>query len=190
MLSYQKSNLRGGQARADEKGFTLIELLVTLAIGTVLMMVAVPSFMQFQRNAQLSDTVSNFIAAANTARASAMKQGVNTYLIPNNTGTGWTSGWKVFTDKDFDQAYTAGEEIVLNREAIGGEIIVKTAATSTLGMGYLMFNGSGYPKMKNGAPAAATIEMGNSFKKSSVIIDFAGRVRSCATGATGCPVIP
>ena len=45
-------------------GFTLVELMVTLAIAVVLMTVAVPGFVQFQRNAQLSDAVSNFIAAA------------------------------------------------------------------------------------------------------------------------------
>ena len=54
------AGLCGGQV-----GFTLIELLVTIAIATLLMMVAVPSFVAFQRNAQLSDAVSNFIAPPN-----------------------------------------------------------------------------------------------------------------------------
>ena len=35
-------------------GFTLIEMMITLAIAAVLMMVAVPSFLAFQRNAELT----------------------------------------------------------------------------------------------------------------------------------------
>ena len=37
-------------------GFTLIELMITLAIGAVLMMVAAPSFVGFQRNSEMTTT--------------------------------------------------------------------------------------------------------------------------------------
>lgn len=176
----------------SQTGFTLIELIVTIAIGTLLMLVAVPSFVQFQRNAQLSDAVSSFISAANTARANAMKQGLNTYLIPNS-GTNWNSGWFVYADSDWDKVYDAGtDEVVLRHEALSADITISTPGSSTLSDPagkYLLFNGSGYPKTKTGAFGAGTIEMSNtSPRKSSIIIDAAGRVRSCKTGATGCSV--
>lgn len=176
---------------SSQAGFTLIELMVTIAIATALMMVAVPSFVQFQRNARLSDAVSNFMAAANTARANAMKQGVNTYLVAA-TGTSWSSGWQAFADANFDQAYNAGtDEQILSREAIDSSITIKTRSASSLADGYLLFNGSGYPRLKTGAFAGATMEFTNGERTRSVIVNLAGRVISCKTGeSTDCPKLP
>lgn len=167
-------------------GFTLIELLMTMVVGTLLMMVAVPSYVQFQRNAQLSDAVSNFITAANTAKANAMKQGLNTYLIPNS-GTSWSSGWMVFADSNWNQTYEAGtDEVVLRHEAIGTDVTITTPGASSLTSGYLLYNGSGFPRLKAGGFSAATMIMSNTARSSSIMVDAAGRVRSCRTGATGC----
>ena len=170
-------------------GFTLIELLITLAIGTTLMLVAVPSFVDFQRNARLSDAVSSFIGAANAAKANAMKQGLNTYLVPlTGTGTDWSSGWMVYADTNWNQVYDAGTDtVILSHEAPGADVSITTTSGSSLASGYLLFNGSGYPRLKNGGFGGATMVMSNvSPRSSSIIIDPAGRVRSCKTGSTGC----
>ncbi len=170
-----------------QAGFTLIELLITVALGVILMVVAVPSYVQFQRNAQLSDAVSNFISAANTARANAMKQGLNTYLVPNNTVTGWSSGWMIYADANWNQAYDADtDEVVLRHEALSADISLNIPTASSLTDGYLLFNGSGYPRLKNGGFGGGTIVMSNTSRSSSIIIDPAGRVRSCKTGSIGC----
>ena len=170
-------------------GFTLIELLITLAIGTTLMLVAVPSFVDFQRNARLSDAVSSFISAANAARANAMKQGLNTYLVPmSGTGTNWSSGWMVYADTNWNGVYNAGvDTVILTREAPGSDVILEPKPGSNLADGYLLFNGSGYPRLKNGGFGAGSIVMRNvSPRSSSIIIDSAGRLRSCKTDSTGC----
>lgn len=174
------------------RGFTLIELLVTIAIGTLLMLVAVPNFVQFRRNAQLSDAVSSFIGAANTARANAMKQGINTYMVPKDAAVGWSSGWYVFADTNFNAAYDGGtaEPIIVSYDAIDSSVAIKTTPSSSLAANYLMFNGSGYPRLKTGAFSASTIELRNTARASSVVIDLAGRVRSCKTGtSTDCPAL-
>ena len=166
-----------------QAGFTLIELMITLAVAGVLGMVAVPSLMQFQRNAQLSDATGNFISAANAARANAMKRGMNTYLIPA-TGTDWSSGWLVYTDTNWNQIYDADtDEVVLRHEGSGANVTISTPNASTLSSGYLLFNGSGYPRMKSGGFGGGTIIMSNSARSSSIIIDPAGRLRSCKTGS-------
>ncbi|WP_422586260.1 GspH/FimT family pseudopilin [Polaromonas sp.] len=176
----------GGNSR--HSGFTLIELLMTIVIASVLMLVATPSFVQFQRNAKLSDSVSSFITAANAARANAMKQGINTYLIPV-TGTDWSSGWMVYADTNWSKTYNSDTEtVILSHEPISADVIITTPTASTLASGYLLFNGSGYPRDNNNAMAAGTIVMKNTdlSKSISIIIDNTGRVRSCKTGSTGC----
>lgn len=172
--------------RQCHTGFTLVELLVTIAIAALLMFVALPAFMTFQKNAQLSDAVSNFIGATNAARANAMKQGVNTYLVPNS-GTNWGSGWMVFSDLNWNQTYDAGTElIILSHEAPASAISISIPTTSSFSAGYVLFNGSGYPRLKSGAFGGGTLVMSNGTRSSSIIIDPAGRTRSCTTGSTGC----
>lgn len=187
-----KQRLQAGPS-CRQIGFTLIELLVTIAIATVLMLVAVPSFIEFQRNARLSDAVSSFISAANTARANAMKQGLDTYMVPN-TGTDWSSGWKVYADSNWNLAYDAAtEEVILRHEALSADIMVSTPGASggpnSLVDGYLRFNGSGFPRLKNNNISNGSIvisRISNTARTRTVIFDKAGRVRSCTTGSTGC----
>lgn len=166
------------------KGFTLVELLVTIAIGTLLLVVAVPGFVAFQRNAQLSDAASNFIAAINIARANAMKQGVNTYLVPK-IGTDWGTGWIVYADPNFNKSYDIGESVILGYDAPAASVSIGTS-TGSFSDGYVLFNGSGYPRLKNSGFGGGTLVMRNVARSSSIIIDPAGRVRSCQTGTTGC----
>lgn len=166
-------------------GFTLIELLVTIAIGTTLMVVAVPSFVAFQRNAQLSDAVSNFMSAVNVARSNSMKQGLDSYLVPNS-GTDWKTGWNVYTDSNWNQSYDApGDPIVLGFSTIASSVSIVTT-TGSIAAGYVRFNGSGSPRLKNNGFGGGTLVMSNGTRSSSIIIDPVGRVRSCATGTTGC----
>ena len=167
-------------------GFTLVELMVTIAVATVLMMVAVPNYITFQRNAQLSDTVSNFMTAVNSARGNAIKQGRNTYLVPL-VGTNWASGWRVYADVNWDKVYTAGtDELVLESAAPSSALTITTPTANSLASGYLLFNGSGYPKLTDGGLATGKIVMANEYRSSTVNIDGTGRVRSCKTGSTGC----
>jgi len=167
------------------KGFTLVELLVTIAIGTLLLVVAVPSFVAFQKNAQLSDAVSNFIAALNTARANAMKQGVDTYLVPK-IGTDWGTGWIVYADTNWNQSYDIGTDpVILGYDAPAASVSIGTS-TGSFSNGYVRFNGSGYPRLKNNGFGGGALVMSNVTRSSSIIIDPAGRVRSCKTRTTGC----
>ena len=137
--------VKPGAARRSA-GFTLVELLVTIVIGTVLLVVAVPSFVTFQRNAQLSDAVSNFMAAINVARANAMRQGVDSYMVPSS-GTNWASGWNVYADTNWNQSYDAiGDPIVLSTGAMASSVSIGTV-TGSIASGYIRFNGSGSPRL-------------------------------------------
>lgn len=171
-------------------GFTLIELMVTLAIAALLLVVAVPGFIDFRKNANLSDAVSNLVLAGGTAKAAALKSGRNAYVAVNDSAQGWTSGWYVFVDNNWDQAYDSGDEVVLRHDAVSSDITVSAPGTTTMAAGYFRFSGSGYPKLNTtaaaGTTASGTVVMANSIRSSTVVLDTAGRLRSCKTGSAGC----
>jgi type IV fimbrial biogenesis protein FimT len=172
--------------RRQVRGFTLVELMVTIAVATILMIAATPSYVTFQRNAQLSEAVNTFMSAVSAARGNAIKQGRNTYVVPLD-GTNWSSGWRVYADVDWDKAFTAGtDELILESPAPSSALTITTPTDNSLASSYLLFNASGYPKLKNGGLATGKIVMANVYRSSTVNIDGTGRVRSCKTNSTGC----
>lgn len=173
------------------RGFTLIELMVTLALASVLMMIAVPSYISFTRNSQLSDVVSNFVAGFNAARSNAMKLGFNTLMIPQDTMVGWSSGWMIFTDTNWDNSYTAGTDtLIAEHPAIpagaGITVTVIGGSPNSLAANYLLFNGSGFPKLQSGAFSNGSIVFNNMDRSTTIIYSQAGRIRSCKTGDSDC----
>lgn len=176
-----------GAGRARPRGFTLIELLITIAIGVMLMVVAVPSFVSFRQNAALSDAVSNFKAATASAKAFALKTGRNSFVVPNDAVAGWSSGWYVYSDKLWNNAYDAGtDEVVLRHEALAPDITV-SGASGSFTDGYIMFIGAGFPRLTGGGLASGQIIMSVPTRNSAIIMDTAGRVRSCKPDMTLTP---
>lgn len=173
------------------KGFTIVELMVTIAIAAILLSVAAPSYTTFIRNSQLSDAVSEFMTAVNAARGNAIKQGINTYLVPT-TGTDWSTGWYVFADGNWDGLYTASDpkDVLIMQSQVPSSILTvgtPIGNNSTLTDGYLLFTGSGYPKQKNGGMATGKINVINGSIRTTIInIDNTGRVRSCTKNSTTC----
>lgn len=171
------------------RGFTIIELMVTIAIAAILLSVAAPSYTTFIRNSQLSDAVAEFMSAANAARGNAIKLGTNTFLVPT-TGTDWSTGWYVFSDGNWDGVYTASDPkdvLVMQSPSPNTILTVTTPTASTLASGYLLFNGSGYPKTTGGGFGSGRLKIANGTTKAIIIsINATGRVRSCVENLTTC----
>lgn len=172
------------------RGFTLIELLVVLALLSVMMMLGAPSFLQYRRNADLSDAVSNLVLAAGNAKAAALKSGRNAFVQVNDTGTGWRSGWFVFVDTNWNNQYDAGtDELVISHNALPGDLTVTPLAGSTLASGYLLFNGGGFPRTKTNTQANGTLTIATDGRSTNVIVDNSGRLRTCKVGTSGCTAL-
>ena len=183
-----RTSIRFAAARVRRRlarGFTLIELLVTIAISVILLTVAAPGFIDFRRNSALADAVSSFIVATSTAKASSLKTGRNSFLVPNDTAVGWRSGWFVYSDKNWNDQFDDTDEVVLTFEALSPDITL-TLPTGSFNDGYIMFTGNGFPRLKLGGLASGRLTMSVPSRSSSLIMDTAGRVRSCKTDSTGC----
>ncbi len=110
-------------------GFTLIELMVVIAVMSILMMIAVPSFRDASLSGQLRSSANDFVASANFARSEAIKRGNAVTVCVSTNGSscgsgGWEQGWIVLSGTTVLQRQFA---------APGGFKISATGGVASLG---------------------------------------------------------
>lgn len=172
-------------------GFTLVELMVTLVLIMVLLALAAPSFATFQRNSELTSAANTMLSSLSAARSEAMKRGRNVTVAPED-GTNWASGWVVFVDADGSGTLGSSETVLSREPALPSAI---TAVTGSAPEGfkapdggvYVMFNGSGYPRLTSGAFQASSLDLTLASGEARRIISSpAGRLRVCKPAESGC----
>ena len=181
--------------RRVSRGFTLIEVLVVLVLLSVMMVIAAPSFLSFQRNSELTTTSNEFLAALTAARAEAMKRQLRAFVVPAD-GSSWASGWIVFVDVNSNVtsgALTMEPTVdieIARHQALPSSLAIETPVGSTgfddSGSKYAMFNGSGFMTLLGGTVGAHSLDITNGSEKRRIIANSTGRVRVCKPGASDC----
>ena len=181
------------------QGFTLIELMVTLVLAAVMMLLAAPNFIAFQRNSELTTTANSFLATLSAARAEAMKRQLRTFVIPAD-GSSWSSGWVAFVDVNSNVTASAlsmdtGDIELARGAALPASVAIDTTSATSFvhsGVRYAMFNGSGFMSLIGGgfpANGGDSLDFTNgSSQTRRVVASVAGRVRVCKPGDAGCSV--
>lgn len=177
------------------RGFTLIELMLTLAVAAVLLLVAAPNFVSFQRNSELTSLANKLVGAINSARGEAMKTGRNAYVIPLNSSD-WAEGWRVYVDLNGNDVYDAGTDtLMLSEPAVPSYMTItgnNGAAISTTPVPHIGFNGSGFAQSignKTLANLSLVIKRNDTSASNAdsetrlVIVARTGRTRACKKSA-------
>lgn len=172
---------RGGPPHA---GFTLVEMLTAMAILVIVMTFAVPGLTSLQRGAELTSNANTLLSSLTVARAEAMKRGRNVTVTPAD-GSHWNSGWIVFVDDDASGAKGSDETMLSSEPAPPATISI---ATDPADITYLMFNGSGYPRLTNGAFQSSSIDLTHALSgdKRRIVSSPAGRLRVCKPDTSTC----
>lgn len=110
LLSYPYSRVLGHKAASSQHGLTLIELMIGLAVGAVLLSLAIPNFASLVEKNRIAADTNSLATALNTARNAAVERETWIVLCPSDqpdatdaqckTGAAaakdWSSGWLMY----------------------------------------------------------------------------------------------
>lgn len=97
MFANTKSEIEATQ-KPNIRGFTIVELMVTIAIASIVLMLAVPSFTRAIDQGKFTSASNELVTAMNFARNEAIRRS-RPVSVRMNTG-GWIDGWTAFVDPD------------------------------------------------------------------------------------------
>ncbi len=163
--------------------------MIVVALLGILLSTALPSFAGFVANHRASAAANDLLHAIAVTRSEALKRGHRVYLAP--LGAHWHDGWAVFVDRDDDRAFDpAKDELILKHEALAASTTITNPANPTresftdLGKPertYVMFDGVGYPRQRNGAFLVGSLAVADHAAKTPVwrtlCLGSYGRVR-------------
>ena len=176
-----------------QAGYTLVELLVVLALGTILLSIAVPP-MTAMLNAQRSNAAgSSFLASLNLARAEAIKRNARVVMCKSAGGAsceltgGWDQGRITFHDVNNNAALDADEQLI---ERFGAMPEGLSLTGNTQVANYVSYSASGSAKMISGAFQAGTFTFClipvSSADVQQIVLSSTGRARSRKGVAADC----
>lgn len=146
--------------KAIARGFTLIELLIVVALISIMLAIAVPSFATFISNYRATSAVNDLLQAITLTRTEALKRGRKVTLAPISGD--WTNGWTVFIDTGTatPPVWSSTEELIYRHDALPSSttITAPDGGTSPFGNNnYVAFDGTGYPRTTSGATLSGGI---------------------------------
>jgi len=121
----------------DRRGFTLVELLVVLAVGSILLAIAVPGYGYLLSAGRLTTLTNDLVAALHLARSEAIKRGTRVTLCKTGSAAAaspscdstpdWQQGWLVFVDGGTRGVIDTGDELLWVRGPASGQASITTS---------------------------------------------------------------
>jgi len=136
------------------KGFTLYELIITLAILSITLAIAIPTFNKQIRQSHTRVAMLTLLNAIETCRSTAVFKNSRTTLLA--TDKKWHKGWVLFIDTDNDGTFDNGETMIHREEALKGVSISANSANATVNS-YVSFIGTGEGRKVGKANAGALL---------------------------------
>jgi type IV fimbrial biogenesis protein FimT len=167
--------------RHASSGLTLLELLIALAIGGVLLVIAVPSYRAWVADLEMRDRVDALVVTMGLARAEAIKRQTRVALCPSPDGVKcapggrWEDGWIVFADHNDDGDRDADEIIVAVEPRSRPGITIRGNKPVSQ---YVSWTSYGHARMTSGALQIGTLTVCRPGQRAvDIVLASAGRVR-------------
>jgi len=180
-------------------GFTLIEVMVTVAVASILLSIAIPSFSKMIERNRISSATNEFMAALMLTRSEAVTRTIPTSICVSDTGTAcndalnnYAEGWVIFSDCNSDGKFDAVTSCDFDGDGSNDK---DTIINVHHGFDKLRIGGSGSAADKftygiSGRPAVIPlpnfkIGRDNTTIKKKITIALTGRVKVCSTTDNG-----
>ena len=167
----------GGLRRCGNRGFTLVEVMVTVAILAIILTVAVPNFVSFKRNSELTAASNSFVAILNAARSEAMKRSVATVVLPID-GSNWSGGWIAFVDSNYNGIYEPASDTLITQSR---DPLPSYLSATKNGTNFFKYNGSGFSLTSAGL-AVTTITFARNDLTGEELLSQTRRIKISGTG--------
>ena len=176
-----------------QAGYTLVELLVVMALGTILLSIAVPAMTDMLIAQRFNAASSAFLSSLNLARFEAIKRNARVVICKSNGGdsceltVGWNQGWIMFHDINNNAALDDGEQVI---ERYGAMPDGLSLTGNTPVANYVSYSTSGSAKLINGAFQAGTFTLclapvsGDDVRQ--IVLSNTGRARVRKGAAADC----
>ena len=152
-------------------GFTLIELMVVVALISIMLVIAVPSFASFISNYRVTGATNDFLQGITLTRTEALKRSRRVLMLPRDatgapSATGnWKNGWAIFAHTGVPTiAYNAATDtIIFQHDSLPVSIVVTDSGGGSFpfqdgaSQTYVSFDGTGYARQQNGQFLAGSI---------------------------------
>ncbi|MBH3438858.1 GspH/FimT family pseudopilin [Pseudomonas luteola] len=154
-------------------GFTLIELLLTLAIGSILLLTAVPAFSHMLAAHQLENSAFMMQRSLALARSEAISKS-KIFTLSSVAGA-WRDGWLIYEDNNQNGRYDNGERILRTFSALPRKIQITGNAPIN---NYIRFTPDGRATLLNGGYQIGTLTVcqQDGMQTIQLTINNAGRV--------------
>jgi type IV fimbrial biogenesis protein FimT len=128
--------------RKPHLGFTLLELMTALAVGAILLALAVPSLRDLTIRQRITGAAQDLHVDLAFARSEAVTRATNVTVCPSAdlvacSNDGWGNGRLVFVDPNANGTIDAGEVVIKQADALASGL------TATPAAGFVTFNSRG-----------------------------------------------
>lgn len=164
------------------RGYTLIELLTQLAVGAILLTLAIPGFSFLMNASQLASVTNTLVASLQLARSEAIKRGERVTICKTSTAfstnpvcdasAAWQQGWLIFVDGD-TRGVIDPNDILLH---VQNRIDVVATITANNYSVYISYLSRGTSQGSNGL-SNGTMKVCVDNRQRDIIINNTGRIR-------------
>ena len=172
----------------SRSGFTLIELIATLAIGTILITVAVPAVSSMVEENRMVANIYEFVSQLNYSRSTAISSSNQVIFCKSSDGSScdsdadWNDGWIIFIDRDRNQQRDSDEPLLRMHAKSDSNLDYKAFGSDN----HVAFQPSGVLKVGNGTFTFCPKR--NTIQPRTVIVAKTGRIRISREKADGNPI--